>query len=72
MKGGVLTMSEKLNAVDAALLETIADMPGGEAKGAVNIRKDSGCASRVTTENIDIKTKINSPKLRYLKLRSNR
>ena len=54
-------MSEKLNAVDAALLETIADMPGGEAKGAVNIRKDSGCASRVTTENIDIKTKEDKP-----------
>ncbi len=54
-------MSEKLNAVDAALLETIADMPGGEAKGAVNIRKDSGCASRVTTENIDIRTKEDKP-----------
>ena len=54
-------MSEKLNAVDAALLETIADMPKGEAKGAVNIRKDSGCASRVTTENIDITTKEDKP-----------
>ena len=54
-------MSETLNAVDTALLETIADMPKGEAKGAVNIRKDSGCASRVTTENIDIKTKEDKP-----------
>ena len=54
-------MSEKLTAVDAALLETIADMPGGEAKGAVNIRKDSGCASRSTTENIDIRTKEDKP-----------
>ena len=35
-------MSETLNAVDTALLEKIADMPNGEAKGAVNIRKDSG------------------------------
>ena len=54
-------MSEKLNAVDAALLETIADMPEGKAAGAVNIRKDSGCASRVTTENIDIRSKEDKP-----------
>jgi len=54
-------MSETLNAVDTALLETIADMPGGEAKGAVNIRKDSGCATRVTTENIDIRSKEDKP-----------
>jgi len=54
-------MSETLNAVDTALLETIADMPGGEAKGAVNIRKDSGCASRITTENIDIRSKEDKP-----------
>ena len=53
-------MSE-LTRVDAALLETIADMPGGQAKGALNIRKDSGCASRVTTENIDIRTKEDKP-----------
>ncbi|MBR1658904.1 MAG: SufD family Fe-S cluster assembly protein, partial [Oscillospiraceae bacterium] len=53
-------MSE-LNAVDTALLETIADMPGGKAPGAVNIRKDSGCASRMTTENIDIRTKEDKP-----------
>ena len=54
-------MSETLNAVDTALLETIADMPGGQAPGAVNIRKDSGCASRVTTENIDIRSKEDKP-----------
>ena len=53
-------MSE-LNQVDTALLETIADMPGGKAPGAVNIRKDSGCASRFTTENIDIRTKEDKP-----------
>lgn len=53
-------MSE-LNSVDTALLETIADMPGGKAPGAVNIRKDSGCASRFTTENIDIRTKEDKP-----------
>ena len=54
-------MSETLNAVDTALLETIADMPGGKAEGAVNIRKDSGCASRITTDNIDILTKADKP-----------
>ena len=53
-------MSE-LTSVDTALLETIADMPGGRAGGALNIRKDSGCAGRVTTENIDIRTKEDKP-----------
>jgi Fe-S cluster assembly scaffold protein SufB len=54
-------MNEPLTSVDTALLETIADMPGGKAPGAVNIRKDSGCAERVTTENIDIRTKTDKP-----------
>ena len=46
-----------LNEIDSALLEKIADMKPGEVKGAYNIRKDSGCADRATTENIDIKSK---------------
>ena len=54
-------MIENLNAVDTALLEVIADMPGGKAPGAVNIRKDSGCASRITTEDVDIRTKEDKP-----------
>lgn len=54
-------MMAELNTVDTALLEIIADMPRGEAPGAVNIRKDSGCASRMTTENIDIRTKEDKP-----------
>ena len=54
-------MSETLNSVDTALLETIADMTDGKAPGAVNIRKDSGCASRITTENIDIRSKEDKP-----------
>ncbi len=54
-------MSEPLNTVDTALLETIADMPGGKAEGAVNIRKDSGCAERVSTENIEIRSKEDKP-----------
>ena len=43
-----------LNDIDKLLLETIADMKPGETKGAYNIRKDCGCAERVTTDNIDI------------------
>jgi Fe-S cluster assembly scaffold protein SufB len=54
-------MSEALNAVDTALLEVIADMPGGKAEGAVNIRKDSGCASRITTDDVDIRSKDDKP-----------
>ena len=54
-------MSEPLNTVDTALLETIADMPGGKAEGAVNIRKDSCCAERVSTENIEIRSKEDKP-----------
>lgn len=52
---------EQLNAVDTALLETIADMPEGKAEGAVNIRKDCDCASRVTTEHINIVSKTDKP-----------
>ena len=50
-----------LNSVDTALLEIIADMPGGKAEGAVNIRKDSGCAERLTTADVDIRTKTDKP-----------
>ena len=44
-------MSE-LNRVDTALLEVVAGMKDGRAEGAFNIRKDSGCAGRVNTENV--------------------
>ena len=54
-------MSEALNAVDTALLEVIADMPGGTAEGAVNIRKDSACAERLTTPDVDIVSKTDKP-----------
>lgn len=46
-----------LSDIDSALLEKIAGIKDGEIKGAYNIRKDSGCASRSTTENIDIVSK---------------
>ena len=54
-------MSEALNSVDTALLEVIADMPGGKTEGAVNIRKDSGCASRANSENVTITSKTDKP-----------
>lgn len=47
----------ELSATDIALLEAIADMEKGLAEGAVNIRKDSGCATRVETDNIKIVSK---------------
>ena len=53
-------MSE-LNSVDTALLEVIAGMKNGKADGAYNIRKDSGCADRVNTENVTITTKTDKP-----------
>ena len=53
-------MSE-LNSVDKALLELIADMKNGKAAGAYNIRKDSGCADRVNTENVQITSKTDKP-----------
>ena len=53
-------MSE-LNRVDTALLEVIADMKDGKTEGAFNIRKDSGCAGRVNTENVTITSKTDKP-----------
>ena len=53
-------MSE-LNSVDTALLEIIAGMKNGKADGAYNIRKDSGCADSVNTDNVKITTKEDKP-----------
>ena len=53
-------MSE-LNSVDTALLEIIAGMKNGKADGAYNIRKDSGCADRVNTDNVKITSKEDRP-----------
>ncbi len=36
-------------------------MKDGKAEGAFNIRKDSGCAGRVNTENVTITTKTDKP-----------
>ena len=46
--------------VDLELLEKIADMLG-KPVGAFNIRKDSGCDSRQSTENIEITNKEDHP-----------
>ena len=52
---------EMIDRLDALLLEKIAGMKNGEAAGAYNIRKDSGCAGRVSTENIQITNKTDKP-----------
>ena len=41
--------------IDAALLEKIADLTG-KPVGAFNIRKDSGCEARQSTEHIDYRS----------------
>ncbi len=46
--------------IDAKLLEKIADLTGKPA-GALNIRKDSGCAARQSTEHIEITSKEDKP-----------
>ena len=48
------------NQVDRELLEKIADMLG-KPVGAFNIRKDSGCDGRQSTENIEITNKEDKP-----------
>ena len=42
--------------IDAKLLEKIADLTG-KPVGAFNIRKDSGCEARQSTEHIEITPK---------------
>ena len=46
--------------IDAKLLEKIADLTG-KPVGAFNIRKDSGCEARQSTENIQITNKKDKP-----------
>ena len=46
--------------IDAKLLEKIADLTGKPA-GAINIRKDSGCEARQSTEHIEITGKTDKP-----------
>ena len=51
-----MSYESNINQVDAALLEKIADLTG-KPVGAFNIRKDSGCADRQSSENIAITPK---------------
>ena len=44
---------DTLDEVDAQLLEKIADLVG-KPVGALNIRKNGGCAARTSTEHIKI------------------
>ena len=53
-------MSEKLTSVDTELLEIVAGMDGPTG-GAYNIRKDSGCSGRMSTEHISITGKEDKP-----------
>ena len=46
--------------IDAKLLEKIADLTG-KPVGAFNIRKDSGCEARQSTEHIEITAKTDKP-----------
>jgi Fe-S cluster assembly scaffold protein SufB len=46
--------------IDSALLQKIADLTGKPA-GAFNIRKDSGCEARQSTEHIEITPKTDKP-----------
>lgn len=49
------------NAVTNDLLKVISDFDGMEFKGAYNIREDSSCAGRKSSENITIEPKTDNP-----------
>ena len=51
----------ELSKADKELLAVIADMKEGRSEGAYNVRKDSGCAGRVNTENVVITNKEDKP-----------
>ena len=49
-----------MNDITKKLLSMISDI-SGEIKGAFNIREDSGCAGRQSSENVDIEPKVGQP-----------
>lgn len=55
-------MSEKMNKITEELLSQISDYDG-EFHGAYNIRQDGKCAGRVSSKNIKIESKTDSPGL---------
>ncbi|MBR2483770.1 MAG: SufD family Fe-S cluster assembly protein [Oscillospiraceae bacterium] len=55
-----MSYEKEINQVDQELLSKIADLTG-KPVGAFNIRKDSGCADRQNSENIEITNKTDKP-----------
>lgn len=54
-------MNVDFNAITSDLLKTISDFDGVEFKGAYNIREDSRCAGRKSSENVTIEPKTDKP-----------
>ena len=50
-----------MNEITGQLLKVVSDWDGGSFKGAYNIREDSGCAGRQSSENIKIEPKTDNP-----------
>ncbi|MCI7768326.1 MAG: SufD family Fe-S cluster assembly protein [Oscillospiraceae bacterium] len=50
-----------MNEITGQLLKVVSDWDGGSFKGAYNIREDSGCAGRQSSENIRIEPKTDNP-----------
>ncbi|MBQ5333557.1 MAG: SufD family Fe-S cluster assembly protein [Oscillospiraceae bacterium] len=50
-----------MNDITGQLLKVVSDWDGGSFKGAYNIREDSGCAGRQSSENIKIEPKTDDP-----------
>lgn len=54
-------MNVDFNVITSDLLKTISDFDGVEFKGAYNIREDSRCAGRKSSENVTIEPKTDKP-----------
>ncbi len=50
-----------MNEITGQLLKMVSDWDGGSFSGAYNIREDSGCAGRQSSENIRIENKADNP-----------
>lgn len=50
-----------MNDITGQLLKIVSDWDGKSFKGAYNIREDSGCAGRQSSENIKIEPKTDNP-----------
>lgn len=54
-------MDVNFNSITGDLLKVISDYDGVEFKGAYNIRQDSECAGRKSSENVSIESKTDAP-----------